>query len=164
MKSRMTLAVGFAAALGSAPAFAQTTTPPNPSPPPPQQAATMQGNATAGTATINPTGTPPSERNPLLTDQGLVRINKLIGSTIYNKDDKDIGSVQDVVADQQGQAQVVVSTHGKQVLVPWNKLEFGDAKLNSHNKVLMLDSTEQSLASMPPYNPQAARNKGNNKG
>ncbi len=55
-------------------------------------------NAEIGIATINPTGIPPSQRNPLLADNGDVRISKLIGSTIYNKDDQKVGSVDDVLA------------------------------------------------------------------
>jgi hypothetical protein len=37
-----------------------------------------------GAATIGPAGTLPSQRNPLLTDNGPVRIGLLLGSTIYN--------------------------------------------------------------------------------
>jgi len=110
-------------------------------------------NAEIGTATINPTGIPPSQRNPLLADNGDVRISKLIGSTIYNKDDQKVGSVDDVLAGQNGQLEVVVSTNNsKRTVVPWDRLVFGDAKLNSDNKVLMPDATGAQLNKMQAFN------------
>jgi sporulation protein YlmC with PRC-barrel domain len=104
-----------------------------------------------GTATITPTGLPPSQRNPLLTDNGNVRIGKLVGTNIYNKDDHKIGTVDDVLADQNGQVQVVVATGDKKVLLPWDKLVFGDAKLSSDNKVLIPDGTQDALNKMPTF-------------
>jgi len=117
-------------------------------------------NAEIGTATINPTGIPPSQRNPLLADNGEVRISKLIGSTIYNKDDQKVGSVDDVLAGQNGQLEVVVGTGNKKTVVPWDRLVFGDAKLNADNKVLMPDATQSQLDKMQAFNYQ---NTGNNK-
>ena len=111
-------------------------------------------NAEIGTATINPTGIPPSQRNPLLADNGEVRISKLIGTTIYNKDDKKVGSVDDVLAGQNGQLEVVVSTSNKKTVVPWDRLVFGDAKLNSDNTVLMPDATQDQLDKMQAFNYQ----------
>jgi PRC-barrel domain len=109
-------------------------------------------NAEIGTATINPTGIPPSQRNPLLADNGDVRISKLIGSTIYNKDDQKVGSVDDVLAGQNGQLEVVVSTNNKKTVVPWDRLVFGDAKLNSDNTVLMPNATRAQLDKMQAFN------------
>lgn len=169
MRIAPALTFGLAFALACGPAVAQNAgqPPAQQQPPAAQQQAEAQQPApavgstegtaqgtTTGTATISPNGIPPSQRNPLLTDGGKVRISKLLGTTIYNKDDKEVGTVQDVLADQNGQLQAVVSTNGKRVVAPWNKLQFGDAKLNSHNKVLMLDETQQSLASLPAFNPQ----------
>lgn len=115
-------------------------------------------NAEIGTATINPTGIPPSQRNPLLADNGEVRISKLIGSTIYNKDDQKVASVDDVLAGQNGQLEVVVSTSNKRTVVPWDRLVFGDAKLNSDNKVLMPDATQNQLDKMQAFNYQNTNN------
>jgi hypothetical protein len=123
------------------------------------QAAPSGTNAEIGTATINPTGIPPSQRNPLLADNGDVRISKLIGSTIYNKDDQKVGSVDDVLAGQNGQLQVVVNTSNKKTVVPWNRLVFGDAKLNSDNKVLMPNATQAQLDKMQAFNYQRSNNK-----
>jgi hypothetical protein len=120
-------------------------------------------NVEIGTATINPKGIPPSQRNPLLADNGEVRISKLIGSTIYNQDDQKVGSVNEVLAGQNGQLQVVVSTNNKKTLVPWDRLVFGDAKLNSDNKVLMPNATQAQLDKMQAFNFQNTNSNGNQK-
>ena len=140
MKPLTLVAAVLAAAFGAAPVLAQTPA----------------GNRPEiGTATINPTGIPPSQRNPLLTDSGGVRIGKLIGTAIYNRNDKKIGNVDDVLAGQDGQLGVVISTNDKRVLVPWNTLVFGDAKLNSDNKVLMPDQTQEGLNRLPAFSYQS---------
>ena len=149
------LAFALGTALSGAPTWAQTSPSPG-SPAAPPQATSHP--ADLGTATINPTSIPPSERNPLLTDNSDVRISKLIGTEIYNKEDKKIGSVDDVLAGANGQLQVIVATNSKRVAVPWDKVQFGDAKLNSDNKVLMLDDTQQTLNNLPPYTPKKQSN------
>jgi hypothetical protein len=55
-----------------------------------------------GLATVSPSGIPPSQRNPLLTDNGDVRIGKMIGTNIYYKNDKQIGRVGGVTASGAG--------------------------------------------------------------
>jgi hypothetical protein len=135
-------AVALAATLASVPALAQNNPP------------ASQQQAEIGTATVSPTGIPPSQRNPLLTDSGDVRIGKMIGTNIYNSQDKKVGSVDGVVASRSGQLQVIVATNNKKVAVPWDKVKFGDAKLNSDNKVLLPDATQQSLNQIPAYHYQ----------
>jgi hypothetical protein len=139
MKNSTVIALALVAAFGVMPVSAQT--------PPKNQ-------PEIGTATISPTGIPPSQRNPLLTDNGAVRIGKLLGTAIYNRDDKKIGNVDDVLAGQDGQLAVVISTNSKRVAVPWNMLVFGDAKLNSDNKILMPDETQESLNKLPEFSYQ----------
>jgi hypothetical protein len=147
--SRLTVPViALAAVIASVPAWAQNS---NQSPPPQQHSA---GNTEIGTATVTPTGIPPSQRNPLLTASGDVRIGKMIGTNIYNKNDKQIGTVDGVVASRSGQLQVIIATNSKKIAVPWDKVTFGDAKLNSDNKVLMPEATQQSLNSLPTYHYQ----------
>jgi hypothetical protein len=139
----------------SVPAAAQQDTNPTTTSPPASHAQVEPPsgkNTEIGTATINPTGIPPSQRNPLLADNGEVRVSKLIGTTIYNKDDQKVGSVDDVLAGQNGQLEVVVSTSNKKIVVPWDRMVFGDAKLNSDNKVLIPDTTQKQLDKMQAFN------------
>jgi sporulation protein YlmC with PRC-barrel domain len=134
MKKSMLAALAVGAVLAGAPAFA--------------------ANPTAGTATVNPNGSTanrPSERNPLLTDDGQVRMSKMVGTSVYNDQDKKIGSVDDVVVGENGQPAVIMKVKGKYVAVPWNKFEFGDAQKNGDNKIIMRGVTEDALASGPEY-------------
>ena len=141
MKKSMLAALAVGAVLAGAPAFAAN--------PPAGTAA----NSTTGTATVNPNGTAnrPSDRNPLLTDNGQVRMSKMVGTSVYNDQDKKIGSVDDVVVGENGQPAVIMKVKGKYVEVPWNKFEFGDAEKNSDNKIIMRGVTEDALASGPEY-------------
>ena len=145
-------AIAFAAALGIMPAMAQSTSAnTNPQTPPPPAAKTTSER---GTATINPTGIPPSQRNPLLADNGDVRVGKVIGTNVFNKNDKNVGSVNDVLVGADGKLNAVISANNRLVLVPWDELQFGDAKLNSDNKVLMPEATPASLKAMPAFHYQ----------
>ncbi|MBV9247834.1 MAG: PRC-barrel domain-containing protein [Acetobacteraceae bacterium] len=109
-----------------------------------------------GTDVTHPAGaTAPSQTNPLLTDDGSVRIGKLIGTDVYNSQDQKLGSVDGVVIDKSGQPQVIISHNNKLVKVPWSDLQFGNAKANSDNKVLMTGMTKDQLQSMQEYHYRA---------
>jgi hypothetical protein len=50
---------------------------------------------------------------------------------------------------------VIIATNNKKVAVPWDKVMFGDAKLNSNNTVLIPDETQHSLNNLPTYQYQS---------
>jgi ribosomal 30S subunit maturation factor RimM len=103
------------------------------------------------TATVKPEAGAPSQRNPLLADNGDVRMSKLIGTNVYNQQDQKLGSVDDVLMGSDGQPSVVISADGRLVQVPWTKLTFGNAKINSNNKAIMPDETQQAMKQMPEF-------------
>ena len=105
----------------------------------------------SATATVQPEAGTPSQRNPLLADNDKARINKLVGTDVYNARDQKLGDVDDVLVGADGQAEVILSADGRLVEVPWNQLQFGNAKLNSHNKVILPDATPQSLKQAPEF-------------
>jgi hypothetical protein len=114
----------------------------------------------SGTDVTHPTGaTAPSERNPLLTDDGSVRVGKLIGTDVYNKQDQKLGSIDGVLINKSGQPMAVISHNNKLVEVPWNKLEFGNAQQNSDNKVLIPNMTQDEFNQMHAFH-YTARNSG----
>lgn len=166
MRNLMLRAMALALALGVAPVAAQAAgngAPSSPSPagqkqaantPPPGSQTRSADKPVIGTATINPTGIPPSQRNPLLTDKGAVRISKLLGTNIFNQNDQQIGSIQDILVGQDGKLDAVIGTNNKTVAVPWNWLVFGDAKLNSDNTVLIPKETQQGLNKLPTFSYQ----------
>jgi ribosomal 30S subunit maturation factor RimM len=113
----------------------------------------------SGTATVNNTAAgAPSQRNPLLADNGDVRIGKLVGTTVYNDQDQKLGTVDDVLMGRDGQPDVVLRVNGNLVEVPWSKLQFGNAQQNSDNKVIMPSVDQNALASQPHFQYRSNRN------
>jgi ribosomal 30S subunit maturation factor RimM len=69
--------------------------------------------------TTNSDITRPSQRNPLLADNGDVRLDKMSGTTVYNDQDQKLGSIDGVVAGRNG-VWAIVSTddQNRTVAVP----------------------------------------------
>lgn len=107
----------------------------------------------SGTATVNTTTSAgmPSQRNPVLADNGDVRMSKLIGTDVYNTHDQKLGSVDDVLMSNTGQPDVIMKVNGNLYQVPWTKLQFGNAKNNGDNKVIMPDTTQNAFANQPQF-------------
>lgn len=137
------------------PAFAQTPAPPSANHSP----AALNAPATHDTAG-NATGggyNSPSARNAAMTDNGGVRASKVVGSSVYNDHDQKIGSVDDLIIGNDKALNAVLSVGGflgmgsKMVEVPFDKLQFGNTKGSSDNRVVMPGVTKDSLTSMPDY-------------
>ncbi|HEX5325453.1 MAG TPA: PRC-barrel domain-containing protein [Acetobacteraceae bacterium] len=95
----------------------------------------------------------PSQRNNLLSDNGDVRIAKLIGTTVFSSDDKKLGHVEDVLMGRSGEPQVILTVAGsdKQVALSWNKLEFGNSRKDSDNAVILPGVTRAALNGLPTF-------------
>jgi sporulation protein YlmC with PRC-barrel domain len=102
----------------------------------------------------------PSDRNPVLTDNGDARASKVIGSAVYNDHNDKVGSIDDIVIPKQGSGQLeaVISVGGflgigtKYVAVPYNELKFGNTTDSSDNKVVLAGATKDSLMKMGSFN------------
>lgn len=105
---------------------------------------------TSGTASVHNTARP-SERNPALADTGQVRASKIIGSNVYNDHDQKIGSIDDIVLGQNGQPDVVLKVNGKLHQVPWSKLQFGNTKENSDNRVILPGMSQDAFNNLPEF-------------
>ena len=99
----------------------------------------------------------PSERNSTMNDNGSLRASKIVGSSVYNDHDQKVGSIDDLVIGNDRTVNAVLSVGGflgmgsKMVEVPFDKLQFGNEKASSDNKVVMPGVTKDSLESMPDY-------------
>jgi sporulation protein YlmC with PRC-barrel domain len=100
-----------------------------------------------------------SSRNPVLTDRENVRVSKVIGSSVYNDHDEKIGTIDDVILDKEHKATGTVLSVGgflglgaKLVEVPYSKLQFGDTRESSENRVKLPGATKESLEGMPAFN------------
>jgi sporulation protein YlmC with PRC-barrel domain len=148
-----TASAALLAASLAVPAFAQTTPAPS-----------NNTAATAAPATHDTAGSPsghgyntPSNRNPVMTDNGDMRASKIIGSSVYDDHDQKVGSIDDLVIGRDKSLQAVLSVGGflgmgsKLVEVPFDKLQFGNTKGSSDNRVVMPGATKESLNGMPDY-------------
>lgn len=86
----------------------------------------------------------PSQRNPLLADNGSIRASKMIGTNVYNANDQKLGSVDDILIGTNGLF-AVVSTNQKKVAVPFHEFKVGDSKNNGDDKLVLPDETQAKL-------------------
>ena len=121
--------------------------------------AAMNAPATHDTSG-NPTGdgyNSPPARNNIMTDNGGMRTSKIVGSSVYNDHDQKVGSIDDLIISKDKAVHAVVSVGGflgigsKMVEVPFDKLQFGNTKGSSDNRIVMPGVTKESLTSMPGY-------------
>ncbi len=137
------------------PVMAQTPAPPS---------ANNSPAAVNAPATHNTAGSPtadgynsPSARNKVMTDHGSMRASKIVGSSVYNDHDEKIGSVDDLVIGSDKTLNAVLSVGGflgmgsKMVEVPFDKLQFGNEKGSSDNRVVMPGVSKETLNGMPEY-------------
>ncbi len=137
------------------PVIAQTPAPPSANGSP----AAMSAPATHNTAGAPTAGgyNSPSARNSVMTDNGGMRTSKIVGSSVYNDHDQKVGSIDDVVIGSDKTLNAVISVGGflgmgsKMVEVPFDKLQFGNTKGSSDNRVVMPGVTKDALTAMPDY-------------
>jgi hypothetical protein len=146
---RNTLKLGTLAivsALAAAPAMAQT-------------GGAMHSTTTAPAtgATGNTANTTPADRNGVMTQTGDARASKVIGSSVYNDHDENVGSINDLLIGKDGKLKAVLSVGGflgmgtKYVEVPYSNLTFGNTQKDSDNKVVLKGATKDSLKSQAAY-------------
>ncbi|MGH7040559.1 MAG: PRC-barrel domain-containing protein, partial [Acetobacteraceae bacterium] len=100
----------------------------------------------------------PSKLNPLLADNGDARAGKVIGTDVYNAQDKKIGNVDDILVGKNGTFAVISTKGDKKVAVPFDKLQFGDNKVNGDEKVVMPDTTKAELSQKTEVHYKMANN------
>lgn len=75
-----------------------------------------------------------------------LRASKIIGSTVYDQDNKSVGSVKDIVLSRQGHiAAMVVSTHGRNVGLPLHDFTA------SHNRLTLVNIRDAQLRQAQRY-------------
>jgi len=80
-----------------------------------------------------------------------MRANKVIGASVYDRQNQDVASVKDLILDKNGRVADVVLSYGatagiggKYVAVPFSSLKF-------NNNRLTLDQTKEQLAALPQF-------------
>lgn len=92
----------------------------------------------------------PSQRNHDLADNGDARASKVIGTSVYNTNNQKLGNVNDVLIGQNG-VFAVIKTNNKQVAVPFNELQFGDAQNQGNDRVVLPNKTQAQLNTQPVF-------------
>jgi len=80
-----------------------------------------------------------------------VRANKIIGSSVYDRQNQNVASVKDLILDKEGKIVDVVLSYGSTAGIggKYVAVSFGSLKMN--NNRLTLDQTKQQLAALPEY-------------
>ena len=131
------------AAISPWPVMAQTSVPTSPSP--------------STQATSSDDGQSSSARISTMTDSGGLRASRIVGSEVYNEHDEKVGSIDDLIIGNDKSLKVVLSVGGflgigsKMVVVPFDKLQFSEAKGNGGNRIILPGVNKGSLVEMPDY-------------
>jgi sporulation protein YlmC with PRC-barrel domain len=80
-----------------------------------------------------------------------VRASKIIGSTVYDVQNRDIGSIKDLVLDRDGRVAEVVVAVGSFLGFGGKYIAVGMSDLKSDNNRLTLDRTKGQLQQMAEY-------------
>jgi sporulation protein YlmC with PRC-barrel domain len=163
------------AALVAGPALAQdTTTAPAQSPtvqtPPPPPAPTAQDQTApaapqgepapppAETAAEQPVTPPPADAIMPVENATDMRADKLIGTSVYNAEGQEVGSVQDIVFDKDGKIVGVVlkvggllGIGGKSVGIKWDEVQ-----VMPQEDIVKVNYTEDQLKVAPDFKTQDA--------
>lgn len=91
-----------------------------------------------------------SQRNSTLADNGDARASKVIGTGVFNANNQQLGSVDDILIGSNG-VFAVISTNNKKVAVPFNQLKFGNATNEGNDKIVLPDQTQAHLNTMPVF-------------
>ncbi len=85
--------------------------------------------------------------------EGGYRASKVIGAAVYNGQNQQIGTVDDIILNHQNQADLVVlsvggflGVGGKLVALPYGKIERAD-----NGRVLLENASKDQLAQMPSF-------------
>ena len=148
-KSMMTAAVAVLMAATSPLALAQTTAP-SPATPPAQHATPPAERATPSDRTMATPGDR-SAQNDFTTNGDKLRAAKIIGSTVYDRQNQDVGSVKDVLLDHGGKVQSVVLDVGAFLGMGGKYVTVSLSDLKTDNNRLTLDQTKDQLKAAPEF-------------
>lgn len=103
------------------------------------------------TAPRNAPDTSRATHSAFTTDSGQLRAGQLIGSTVYDVQNQNIGSVKDIVLDRDGKVSAVVIDVGAFLGVGGKTVAVALNDLKTTNDRLTLAQTKSQLQSAQPY-------------
>jgi hypothetical protein len=125
--------------------------------------ANSNGNKSDAMNNTNNGVTRPSQRNPLLADNGDIRLDKMAGTTVYNDQDQKLGSIDGVVSGKNG-TWAIISTddQNKTVAVPIKDFVFGNYQANGDDELVLPHYTTAKLNGQPVFHYDASKYANNN--
>ncbi|MFZ2008238.1 MAG: PRC-barrel domain-containing protein [Stellaceae bacterium] len=99
----------------------------------------------------SPPSTSRTTHSSFTTDRGELRASQLIGSTVYDVQNQNIGSVKDIVLDRDGKVSAVVIDIGAFLGVGGKKVAVALNDLKTTNDRLTLAQTKSQLQSAQTY-------------
>jgi sporulation protein YlmC with PRC-barrel domain len=109
-------------------------------------AAYAQTSTTRDTRAAAPNGAPALTIQP---DE--MRASKMIGSTVYDIQNRKIGSVQDLILDKSGKVDAVVVDVGSFLGMGGKNVAIAPGDIKTDNNRLTLDRTKEQLQQMAEY-------------
>jgi hypothetical protein len=97
------------------------------------------------------------QHNAFVTQSGKLRAGEIIGSTVYDVHNRDIGSVKDVLLDPDGKVNAVVLDVGAFLGMGGKYVTVSLSDFKTDNDRLTLDRTKEELQSAPEFHFGATR-------
>lgn len=138
-KKAITSALALMMAAAAPAAYAQTTAPARNAP---SDRAAPARDASADRTT----------QSSFTAGPGQLRAGKMIGSTVYDVQNQDIGSVKDIVLNRSGKVSAVVVDVGSFLGMGGKNIAVALNDFKTSNDRLTLDRTKSQLQSAPSYN------------
>lgn len=92
-----------------------------------------------------------NEPDKLVTTEGEVRVNLLIGHQLFSSDGRELGAIKDVLIGRHGEPQLIVEASDHLVAVPWSRLWFGLPGALLHGRPVLPGVTQRQLSELPAY-------------
>ncbi len=145
--------------IGSSPAISP---PPGLSPTVRPMTETSENNDSTATSSENNSSTT-AATNPNQTRPALVLGTKLVGTSVRNEQDENLGRISNIVVNPEtGHIRyAVIDTNGRKVTVPWNALREAPHAATDEAPHFVLNTTKEKLANAPAFNPNAMSNLSN---
>ena len=80
-----------------------------------------------------------------------MRANKIIGASVYDRQNQDVASVKDLILDKDGKVANVVLSYGSTAGIGGKYVAVSYSSLKFNNNRLTLDQTKDQLAAMPAF-------------
>jgi len=80
-----------------------------------------------------------------------VRANKIIGTSVYDRQNQDVASVKDLILDKDGKVADVVLSYGTTAGIGGKYIVVSYSSLKFDNNRLTVDQTKDQLAAMPAF-------------